>query len=413
MGNWRSNIFENLKLAFQTFSTHKLRSFLTTLGVVIGVMTVITILSLIEGLNRSVANQIKSLGSNTLYIMKWSWTMGRVDFAKIRRRRDLTIDDARAIGRLPSIQLVSPSMTRRIEKIRRGGNEIKDVEVVGAWPTFLQTDNYQVRLGRPMDEDDLQFRRRVGLIGSYVAKTLFLDQNPIGKEIEFQGKKVRIIGVLEEKGSFLGRSLDNIIIIPLSTFMKFYPERPRMPLWSLSIHALPKGKVDLAIDEVRELLRRRRGLTIDQEDDFGINTQDMLLSFYKNFTRLGFIAIIAIAAISLVVGGIGIMNILLVSVAERTREIGIRKAVGATNRDIMVQFLTEAIVLSLSGGILGLIIGLIFAHLISQFSPLSAAVTPWTIGLGIGFSVTVGIFFGIYPARKAARLDPIEALRYE
>jgi len=413
MGSWKNNLIENLKLALQTFSTHKLRSFLTTLGVIIGVMTVITILSLIEGLNQSVANQIKSLGSNTLYIMKWSWTFGRVDFSKIRRRPDLTIDDARAIERLSSISVVSPDMTRRIDEIRRGGNEITNTEVTGAWPTYLLTDNYQVRLGRPLDDDDLQFRRRVGLIGSYIAKTLFKDENPVGQEIEFLGKKVMVVGVLEEKGSFLGQSLDNIIIIPLSTYLKFFPDKPRSPFRSLSIHALPDGKVETAIDDVRELMRRRRSLTIDQEDNFGINTQDMLLSFYKNFTQIGFIAIIAIAAISLVVGGIGIMNILLVSVAERTREIGIRKAVGATNQNILMQFITEAVVLSLTGGFIGLLLGVLIAFVISQVSPLNAAVTVWTILLGIGFSVTVGIFFGIYPARKAARLDPIEALRYE
>lgn len=413
MANWKNSLSENLKLAFQTFSSHKMRSFLTTLGVIIGVMTVITILSLIEGLNQSVSHQIESLGSNSLYIMKWSWTFGRVDFSKIRKRKDLTLDDAKAIGRLPSIGAVSPDMSRDGGTIRRRGKEISNTEITGCWPGYLATDNYQVTVGRPLDEDDIRYRRRVGLIGSYIAKNLFPDENPIGKEIEFLGKRVVIIGVMAEKGSFLGRSMDNVVLIPLSIFLKFFPEKPRMPFRAMSIHALPKGKVDRAIDDVQELLRRRRGLTIDQKDDFGINTQDMLLSFYKNFTRLGFIAIIAVAAISLIVGGIGIMNILLVSVAERTREIGIRKAVGATNHNILMQFLTEAVVLSIGGGFIGLILGFLIALIISRVSPLNAAVTGWTILLGIGFSVTVGIFFGIYPARKAARLDPIEALRYE
>jgi putative ABC transport system permease protein len=233
-----------------------------------------------------------------------------------------------------------------------------------------------------------------------------------------EGHRIKIIGVFEEKGQFLGNSLDDFVLIPNTVFEKFFP-RSRTSIFSrvyggYSIGVKPKtSDVDKTIDDIRELMRRRHGLGFDKEDDFELNTQQMLMDLYQNITRVGFIAIVAIAAISLVVGGIGIMNIMLVSVAERTREIGIRKAVGASNQYILSQFLIESIILALIGGIIGIGFGMLLALLISTVSPLKAAVSFWMVLLGFGFSAAVGIFFGIYPARRAAGLNPIEALRYE
>ncbi len=413
-----NRISEIVTLAFQTFRSHRMRSFLTTLGIIIGVSTVIAILSLIEGLNRSVASQINALGSNTITVAKFTWGMGRADFEELQRRRDLTMADAEAIRALPSVRLVAPTLANNhVNWIYYRQNKVNDVEVIGCTPEFFEVNNYTVISGRPISEDDVLHNRMVCVIGDYIAENLFPNESPIGKVIQIRGRSLKIIGILDKKGSFLGQSLDNNIDVPITALRKIFPRPQGMTrvFQSLTIGVLPKDpkKTDQTIDDLRELLRRRRGLTMDKPDDFGINTQQMLMDIYNNITRVGFIAIVAIAAISLIVGGIGIMNIMLVSVAERTREIGIRKAVGASNRNILLQFLIESVVLALIGGLIGIAIGILLAFLISVVSPLKAAVSPWMIALGFGFSAAVGIFFGIYPARKAATLNPIEALRYE
>jgi len=411
-------ITEIVTLAFQTFRSHRMRSFLTTLGIIIGVSTVIAILSLIDGLNRSVAAQINSLGSNTITVAKFTWGMGRADFEELQRRPDLTMADAEAIRALPSVRLVAPTRANNnVNWIYYRQNKVNDVEVIGCTAEFFEVNNYTVVSGRPINSDDVLHNRMVCVVGDYIVENLFPNETPIGKDLNIRGRSLRIIGVLEKKGSFMGQTLDNNIDVPITALRKVFPRAQGMLrlFQTLTIGVLPKDpkKIDVTLDDLRELLRRRHGLTIDKPDDFGLNTQQMLMDIYNNITRVGFIAIVAIAAISLIVGGIGIMNIMLVSVAERTREIGIRKAVGASNRNILLQFLIESVVLALIGGIIGIAIGILLAFLISLISPLKASVSPWMIALGFGFSAAVGIFFGIYPARRAATLNPIEALRYE
>jgi len=409
---------EIITLSFQTFRSHRMRSFLTMLGIIIGVSTVIAILSLIDGLNRSVASQINSLGSNTITVAKFQYGMGRADFEQIQRRRDLTMDDAEAIKKLPSVRLVAPMLANNdINWLYYRQNKVNNVEVIGCTPEFYEVNNYTVISGRPLNADDVQRRRMVCVIGDYIVENLFPNEAPIGKELNVRGRSLKIIGIMEKKGSFFGQSLDNNIDVPITVIRKIFP-RPQgfgRVFQSMTIGVLPRDpkKTEQTMDDIRELLRRRRGLTLDKPDDFGLNTQQMLMTLFQNLTRVGFIAIVAIAGISLLVGGIGIMNIMLVSVAERTREIGIRKAVGASNQNILLQFLIESIVLALIGGIIGIAIGILLAFLISAISPLKAGVSLWMIALGFGFSAAVGIFFGIYPARKASTLNPIEALRYE
>jgi putative ABC transport system permease protein len=414
-----TNFLAKIALSFQTFRTHRLRSFLTTLGIIIGVTTVIAILSLIEGLNRSVAEQVQSIGSDLIFLQKFSWiSTGHRDLDKLASRPDLTPEDAEAITKLPSVEIAIPDIDRRVSKIKYKDNEVSNTTITGSDENYTWVNNHVVESGRDFTKDDVLHRRPVGILGSYIASQLFSDESPIGKDLYINGHRIKIIGVCKEKGSFLGNSLDNFVLIPYTVYEKFYP-RERGTVFSriyggYSIDIKPKtSDIEKTIDEVRELMRRRHGLGFDEEDDFELNTQQVLMELYQNITKVGFIAIVAIATISLIVGGIGIMNIMLVSVAERTREIGIRKAVGASNQYILTQFLIESIMLALIGGIIGIVFGMLLAALISAVSPLKAAVSLWMICLGFGFSASVGIFFGIYPARKAASLNPIEALRYE
>jgi putative ABC transport system permease protein len=414
-----TSILGKIALSLQTFRSHRLRSFLTTLGIIIGVTTVIAILSLIEGLNRTVAEQVQALGSDLIYIQKFTWiSTGHRDLDKLAERPDLVPADADAINGLSSVEIAVPTISRQLSNLRYRDEEISNVSVVGSNENYSYVNNYLVESGRDFTRDDITHRRSLGIIGSYVAANLFPDESPIGKDLMVEGHRIKIIGVFKEKGQFLGNSLDDFVLIPNTVFEKFFP-RSRTSIFSrvyggYSIGVKPKtSDVDKTIDDIRELMRRRHGLGFDKEDDFELNTQQMLMDLYQNITRVGFIAIVAIAAISLVVGGIGIMNIMLVSVAERTREIGIRKAVGASNQYILSQFLVESIILALIGGIIGIVFGTLLAALISTVSPLKAAVSFWMVLLGFGFSAAVGIFFGIYPARRAAGLNPIEALRYE
>ncbi len=413
------DIAERITLSFQTFKTHRMRSFLTTLGIIIGVTTVIAILSLIEGLNRSVAEQVRSIGSDLIFLQKYTWvSTGHSDLEKLAGRPDLTPDDAVALTALPSVELAIPDVDTRVTTLKYRDNEVTNPTVVGSDENYSYVNNHFVESGRDFSRDDVLHRRKVGVVGSYLATNLFPDESPVGKEIMVEGHRVRIIGVFRAKGSFLGQSMDNFILIPYPTHEKIFPRGTRSIYsrvyggYSIDIKPV-EGKIEQAKDEVTELMRRRHGLGFDEENDFELNTQQVLMDLYANITHVGFVAIVAIAGISLVVGGIGIMNIMLVSVAERTREIGIRKAVGASNQTILFQFLTESVILALIGGIIGIGIGLVLAEIISAVSPLKAAVSFWMVLLGFGFSASVGIFFGIYPARRAASLNPIEALRYE
>ena len=407
-----------LKLSLETFRTHRMRSFLTALGIIIGVMTVIAIISLIQGMNYEVERQITSLGSNTIFVQKFAWGMGQFDFDELAKRPDLTLEDAEALAGLDAVERVAPQRDNQVNSIVYRGNKANNVSVTGTTPSIAQTGNYKIEFGRFINSNDSLRRRAVCLVGGYIVDNLFPTENPLGKRIDIDGKRLTIIGVLERKGSFLGQSQDNIIIMPLTTFTKQFPEprsRRARIFRTLTIQILPrKGvSVEQATDHIRELLRRRHGLGYDEPDDFALNTQDTLREIYQNITRVAFIVMIAVAGISLLVGGIGIMNIMLVAVAERTREIGLRKALGATNSDILWQFLLESVLLAIVGGIIGIALGLGIAKLAEVAAKLRAAAPFWTIMLGFGFSGGVGIFFGIYPASRAAKLNPIDALRYE
>ncbi len=410
------NIWESIRLAFDAIRAHKLRSGLTTLGIMIGVLTVIGMLALIDGFNKMIATQLSSLGTTTLYVQKQGLVMSHDDWLKTRGRKNLTIADAYAVrDNCPSVERVAP-MLESMSSVKYLKQEVLGSEILGTTPDYQFIANHELSDGRPMSQVDLEHSRNVAIIGWTLVDKLFGAQDPVGKEIIIQGNRFEVIGTISKKGSFLGNDQDNIAVIPISTFQKIFTGRVRSRgggSVTIAVQPLDADHVETAKDEITELLRRRRRVPPSRPDDFGIVTADQLMDIFKKITAGVFGLMIGVTLLSLLVGGIGIMNIMLVSVSERIKEIGIRKAIGARKRDIMQQFLIEAVALSSVGGVVGMALGFILAGLISLTIKLPSTVTWWSVLLGFGFSAAVGIFFGWYPARRAAEMDPIEALRYE
>ncbi|MDP2807325.1 MAG: ABC transporter permease [bacterium] len=411
------NIWESVRLAFDAIWAHKLRSGLTTLGIMIGVLTVIGMLALIDGFNKMIAKQLSSLGTTTLYVQKEGLVMSHDDWLKTRGRKNLTIEDAYAVrDNCPSVLRVAPLLDNMVN-VKYGKQEVMGTEVNGTTPEFQFIADYEIVDGRPMSNVDMTHSRQVAMLGSTVVEKLFGQQDPLGKEVIISGNRFEVIGLLAKKGSFLGNDQDNMLLIPISTFQKIFTgqirNRGRGGSVTIAVQPLDVSYVEKAKDEVTELLRRRRKVPPSKPDDFGIVTADQIMGIFKKITAGVFGLMIGVTLLSLLVGGIGIMNIMLVSVSERIKEIGIRKAIGARKKDIMRQFIIEAVSLSLVGGVTGMILGFILAGLVSLVIKLPASVSWWSVLLGFGFSAAVGIFFGWYPAQRAADLDPIEALRHE
>jgi putative ABC transport system permease protein len=411
------NIWESVRLAFDAIWAHKLRSGLTTLGIMIGVLTVIGMLALIDGFNKMIAKQLSSLGTTTLYVQKEGLVMSHDDWLKTRGRKNLTIEDAYSIrDNCPSVLRVAPILDN-MANVKYQKQEVMGTEVNGTTPEYQFIADYEIVDGRPLSNVDMVHSRQVAILGSTVVDKLFGQQDPLGKEVIINGNRFEVIGLLGKKGSFLGNDQDNMLIIPISTFQKVFTgqirNRGRSGSVTIAVQPLDVAHIETAKDEVTELLRRRRKVPPSKQDDFGIVTADQLMGIFKKITAGVFGLMIGVTLLSLLVGGIGIMNIMLVSVSERIKEIGIRKAIGARKKDIMRQFIIEAVSLSLVGGVTGMILGFILAGLVSLVIKLPATVSWWSVLLGFGFSAAVGIFFGWYPAQRAADLDPIEALRYE
>jgi putative ABC transport system permease protein len=406
---------ESTWMALDTVRNNKLRSGLTILGVTVGVLTVMIMVSIIQGLNKSFAEQIESLGSNTIFVSKFSPSFGRPPSQEERQRKELSIEDAEAIRReAASIVGVSPFARKIAENVRYKDQESDTPLVFGVTTHYEFTHSQYLGYGRFVTETDLRERSNAAVLGRDVVKALFGAEDPVGKEIKIGGRPYAVIGVMSDLGNFFGQSRDNAVFIPLTTFEKYYREL-ELPevVFAILVRPVDRSGVKAAIDETRDILRRRRAVKFGEPDNFGISSQDSLLDIYNQLTGATYLVLTAVSAVALMIGGIGVMNIMLVSVTERTREIGIRKAVGATRNSILSQFLIEAVVLTAMGGLIGLIIGEIVSLLVNAFSPLPAYVPWWAIVIGIGMSAAVGIVFGLYPAWKAARLDPIECLRYE
>ncbi len=408
---------EITRMALDSLRSHKMRSFLTLLGIMIGVMTVISMVSVVQGINKSVMSELESIGSDLIFISKLEQgiQMGEMS-EEIRQRKDLTFEDALAIEEecslINSVAVQIPLDVFTSIPIKYQNIESQDAIILGMneqWPKVLTV--CLPEKGRFLSKTDVTHRTTVCVLGSALAETIFPHTAALGKEIRIGPEKFKVVGVLEERGTIFGQSQDNFVGIPVTTLMKVFP----YDLTFLEFIATPSklGYLQEAMEQIINVMRKRRNVEFGKPIDFSISTQDSALDLYNQITGAVYLVMILISSIGLLVGGIGVMNIMLVSVKERTREIGIRKAIGARSSDILKQFLMEAIFVTGIGGILGILIGFGIAFLINSATPLPATVTSWSVILGFSVSVSIGFFFGIFPAKKAASLDPIISLRYE
>jgi len=402
---------ESFKIAIEIFRSYKLRSFLTALGIWIGVIVIVVIISVIQGLNKYVREQIASLGSDTLYIERMPWVItNEREWLRVKDRPDITMKEAQAIEELATlVKAVAPTAyTGREVKFR--GEKLERVTIVGTSEDYLETSNATPEYGRFLTDLDVHYRRNVCVIGWEVADKLFRGRDPLGRRILIGEHPFRVVGVLEKRGNLFGFNLDVLVLVPIEVFQKLWGTRRSL---EIQVKVVDPSMLEEAKYQLTGILRRVRRLEATEENNFSINEQSLLTTFFENSTRMLWIVLVGVGSISLFVGGVGIMNIMLVSVTERTREIGVRKAIGARKADVLLQFLIESMMISAIGVALGILTALAAVAVINAKTPLPADISLWVVFLGIGFVVTLGTFFGIYPAWKAAKLDPIEALRYE
>lgn len=415
-----SAFYENLKMALDTLRGNKLRSFLTIIGVVIGVITVMLISSIISGINVAVEKEVESFGTRSIFLYKTDIGIRTsAPTREERMRKPLTMDDAEAIGKLSSIEASVPFLDisnnffgQKINVTGKNGKTSSSVQLNGTLPEIEKTTSEILLEGRWFTQTESDEKARVCLIGDFVKESYFPFGNPVGNTIEIGGEEFRIIGVLQKREQLFGggggnNDQSNIIYMPMGTALKLKPNAE-----DLFILAVAKeGMLEKAKDDVQDLLRIRRQVKFGDKNNFAMETAASLISQFQAITGGVFLAMIVISSIGLMIGGLGVMNIMLVSVTERTREIGIRKAIGAKQSDILLQFLIEAATLTGFGGIVGLFIGWLLTLLVKMIMP--SYVPLWAPIAGFGASVAIGLIFGIFPAWKAARLDPIESLRYE
>jgi putative ABC transport system permease protein len=401
---------ESTGIAFQALRANKLRSLLTLLGTIIGVTAVIAVISLVQGMNQYVSGKLLAQGSNVFWIDKIGFEMDQDKIRESLKRPDITLADADAVKDVLGSKAYVKAEASDNEVVRYLQHKMQRIEIKGEYGDFQQVDDQEIDRGRPLADLDVQRRRSMAVIGSEVADELFPGLDPLGHTIQVGNRSFLVVGVAKRKGSFFGESQDRYVQVPFGALLKLLPQTPSVTIGVKSVDA---GKIEQTEDETRAVMRATRHNRPGEPDNFGITTPEAFLGLWRSFTATAFIVVIGVAAISLLVGGIVIMNTMLVSVTERTREIGIRKALGARRSDILLQFLVEAVVLSLVGGALGVALGSSIALLVGMVSPLPAAVSGVAEALGVAMSALVGCFFGVYPAARAAGLDPVDALRYE
>lgn len=402
-----NDLGEGLYIAFRALRANRLRAVLTTLGIVIGVTTVLLMITIVLGLNKAVAGQFQFLGTNTLYVSRWDWFGD--NWRAMLKRPVLKADVANRIREESQLaEAVSPwADTQR--SVANRANRLTQVQVFGVSPEYLVTNSVKLDLGRFISDDDVSHNRQVAVIGNGIAEKLFEQgQGPLDQRIDIGGHKFRVIGVNAKMGRFFGQDMDDFVLIPISAFTKRFARTGDV---DIVVKAATAEQLDELEWELRGIMRRIRKLGPMDPNDFGINSQSMIMNIYRQVTGSIYAGGILISFISLLVGGIGIMNIMLVSVTERTSEVGLRKALGARRWMIAWQFLVESAAICSLGGIVGVILAYIGSKAMNSFLPTSMPV--WVILFGVGFAALVGVFFGLYPSTKAARLSPIEALRQE
>ena len=408
-----NKLFESAMIALDAIWSAKLRSFMTVLGNIVAVTSIIAVVSLIQGLNASVKSAIlNQAGADSFNIQQFPITRSDEEFEKVRANPRISMDDMRAIHRYGS-NLIAAVMADSGSRgrVTYRDKSIDNMRVQGVSPEYINFSSFDAERGRLMSATEVESSRPVTVVGWQTADRLFgSDVDPIDKTIQLEGVHFRIVGVSAKRGSLLGQTQDEFAIIPLGQFKMIFGSRRSL---SISVRPRDLAQIAPAIDEATVAMRGARRLKPKQVDNFGVFTSDTILDIYHSATNGIFAVLVGVVALSLVVGGIVIMNIMLMVVTERTREIGLRKALGARRSDIMAQMLTESVVLSIFGGIIGTMLGAAIAVTIASFTPIPAAIEAWSVALGIGITAFVGLVFGLYPAMRAAALDPIEALRKE
>jgi putative ABC transport system permease protein len=408
------NIAEAIRIALQSLWANKLRSVLSTLAIVIGVAAVIAVVTFVAGIDGYVAGKVFNLGADVFIMSKFSPAETNVEhFLEAEKRKNLDLEDYQAVlEACRHCEYVGAAVRNNNGHVKYAEQSISDSTVQGITPSMAPIYDTDLTAGRMLTETDLNNRTPVAVVGTDIVEHLMPGIDPLGREIRLDGWSYQVIGVGKKKGKTLGQSLDNYVMIPITVYLKKYGEHKDSV--RISGKAAAAGvSLNEAVDEARVALRAHRHDRPGAEDSFDIETNASLLGIWKDFSSTFFMATIGVAAIALVVGGIVIMNIMLVAVTERTREVGIRKALGATRDDVLVQFLIESVTLSLLGGVLGVLFGSGTALAVTALIGMPSAIKLWAVAAGLIVAASVGVFFGVYPASKAAKLDPIVALRFE
>ena len=403
------SLWENFLIAMRALAQNKMRSVLTMLGIIIGILTVVAVASIISGLNAGFREQISALGSSTLYVHKYPWVFDE-DFFKYRNRPDIEMRDAEYVKKHMKLAEAVTAAASSRQNIKFRGNTLEEIGIAGVTMETAVIESYNIESGRYFTALEVEKSKNSVIIGYEIMDKLFENRNPLGERIRIGSVAYTVVGVMAKRGSIMGHSLDSEVYVPLGSIFKNYGFHRSV---RIQVKVADPTKMDEARDELYFLMRITRGLKPQDEDNFSINQQEVLTDLYNKLTGGLYTAAFGIGTLSLLVGGIGIMNIMLVSVAERRKEIGIRMALGAKRSTITAQFIVEAIFICSIGGILAIALGYGVSAVIDKITPFPSSVPLWSVFMGLGFSTFVGLFFGIYPARRASKLDPIECLHYE